>query len=265
MGDSSNIRQLVYSVVQGILNINPVTSAIATTISSYKVASQFKENCERISALELRQMEMTKFIEKVLSNFRALFDSLPDKDIQYPQLELAVPIVNTIETTDLSSCWNELYANMLANISSKTNCALVHPSFVSIIKQLSSDEIILFRNLTNSPCCAWPLIDVYDSRENGDSILLTNFTSCYIDLMSKPKLICSYIDNLSRLRLIDIKDSQLTDDSRYELCEREIDSLHMVNSIHYHKNTRRIFYHKIFVLTQYGILFKRAAFNQEET
>lgn len=80
----------------------------------------------------------------------------------------------------------------------------VHPAFVKIIKQLSSDEAKLLKYLSKKP--TQPLIDVVLQAPNNIGYIpqINNFTNIGDAICENPSNISSYIDNLERLKLIEI-------------------------------------------------------------
>lgn len=99
----------------------------------------------------------------------------------------------------------------------------VHPSYVDIIKQLSPDEAKYLRILPNHIYMLHPLIDVnccFGEEAKGTNPIISNFTNYNIDKLEHPKQICSCIDNLARLNLIEIPPEQhLANESLYKELE----------------------------------------------
>lgn len=157
--------------------------------------------------------ETEKLLEKKLENIS------PEKIVE-PEPYVAIPAIQQLSYSLDSEELREMYANLLAssmNMDTKTN---VHPSYVDIIKQLCPDEAKILKVLSENP--NQPLIDVKKVRKTDNSFLVIvhNFTVLAEGTCDNPYEIFSYIDNLERLKLIDIFDSTyLKDDSVYKPLE----------------------------------------------
>ena len=150
---------------------------------------------------------------------REKISKIPEEKICEPESYVAIPAIQQISYCENSEDLRNLYANLLAssmNIDTKWN---VHPSFVDIIKQLNPDEAKIMKNLVPNPMMTYPLVDVRLNQKNsqGGLTLLTNFTDVSLEIIDNPGNICSYIDNLERLKLIEIPALlSLTDPKSYE-------------------------------------------------
>lgn len=84
---------------------------------------------------------------------------------------------------------------------------MIHPSFVSIIGQLNSDEIKILNKLPNVANIPFPIIDVrmkVGKQEGKGITLIKNFSDIGYDLCDNPGNICAYIENLERLKLVEV-------------------------------------------------------------
>ena len=106
-----------------------------------------------------------------------------------------------------------------------------------------------------------PAIDVKlldkDKSSKGHQILMTNFTTIGLDVIENKANICSYIDNLIRLKIIEIPPTyHLTDETLYEPLEKSSLLDNLIPDIY--KESYTIGYrHKIIVITNFGLLFKQ--------
>jgi hypothetical protein len=103
-----------------------------------------------------------------------------------------------------------MYANLLAAAMNQKVASGAHPAFVEFIKQMTSDEAKLMRSFLN-PDAAFPIVTVKatDSDGSGGSWnVAVNVSllgeSATTDL---PDFTPSYIDNLCRLGLIEIREN----------------------------------------------------------
>lgn len=129
---------------------------------------------------------------------------IPEEKLTEPEPYVAVPALQQLSYSLDSEDLREMYANLLTssmNIDTKTN---VHPAFVEIIKQLCPDEAKLLKYLSRH--FQQPIIDVKLKLGNGQGYItiLQNFTAIADGVCDNPSAIGSYLDNLARLKLIDI-------------------------------------------------------------
>lgn len=145
---------------------------------------------------------------------------IPEEKLTEPEPYVAVPALQQLSYSLDSEDLREMYANLLAssmNIDKKTS---VHPAFVDIIKQLCPDEAKLLKYLSDKE--GQPLIDIHliQSKNREYSISLQNFTSIADGICENSLKISFYLDNLARLKLLDISDDRsLADDSEYKPLE----------------------------------------------
>lgn len=95
----------------------------------------------------------------------------------------------------------------------------VHPSFVDIIKQLNPDEAKLMKSLPPLIMAIHPLITVkfVNKKQQGENTLISNFTNVGLNKIENKDKICSYIENLERLKLIEIPPlTSMTNKSKYD-------------------------------------------------
>ena len=185
---------------------------------------------------------------------------VPQEKLIEPDPYVAIPAIQQISYCQNSEELRDMYANLLvASMNTDTKWA-VHPSYVDILKQLSPDEAKYINYLPNQIIVLHPLIDVdffIGDVPKGTNPIITNFTNYNLDKLEHPAQICSYIDNLVRLNLIEIPSGQrLQDISQY----KSLESHPLIkNPIHSDSRIKinYIYKHKIFRLTNLGINFKK--------
>lgn len=184
---------------------------------------------------------------------------IPEEKLVEPEPYVAIPAIQQISYCQNSDELRKLYANLLvASMNVDTKWA-VHPLYVDIIRQLNPDEAKYIRLLPDQISIPHPLIDINYSigEAKGTNPIIANFTNYNIEFLEHPEMICSYIDNLARLNLIEIPAYKwLTDETQYKSLEQHPLVQHPVNipkglPIHYH------YEHKIFRLTNLGVNFKK--------
>lgn len=182
---------------------------------------------------------------------------IPPEKLVEPEPYVAIPAIQQISYCQNSDELRDLYANLLTSSMNADKKWQVHPSFVDIIKQLNPDEAKYLKSLPPMIIPIYPLIDVDFSFDNtrGTHPIISNFTNHKLDILEKPENICSYIDNLHRLNLIEIPNEQvLTDPNVY----KELESHPMIQNPVGGNDTIKITYqykHKMFRLTNFGVNF----------
>ena len=85
-------------------------------------------------------------VEKTLEKFRLSLEGVPEPQIIPVRPEVGVPILEKLMyvTDDELS---DLYINLLSKASTAQSVRFVHPSFVSIVNNFSSDEALLLKKL----------------------------------------------------------------------------------------------------------------------
>lgn len=157
--------------------------------------------------------ETKKLLEKKLAN-------VAEDKITEPESYVAVPAIQQLSYSLDSEDLREMYANLLASSMNIETKISVHPAFVDIIKQLCPDEAKLLKYLSDKE--DQPLIDIHliQSKNREYSISLQNFTSIADGICENSLKISFYLDNLARLKLLDISDDRsLADDSEYKPLE----------------------------------------------
>ena len=161
--------------------------------------------------------------EKLAEEVQQRLATIPPENITEPKSEIAVPAIMANSYTS-SENLRSLYANLLAKSMDKTERS-AHPSYVEIIKQLSSDEALLLKSTIllkeSIPICSLRC-QKPSNFYNTDKLtlhpqnIIRAFTEGYdllpyyipqITLFS-PDELSIMIDNLLRLKLIDLPYNQ---------------------------------------------------------
>lgn len=149
----------------------------------------------------------------------AKLDNVPPEDVQQPKPHIAVPAIEALRYTGAESELAELYANLLATSMDRVTAYRAHPGFVDMIKNMSPDEARMMRFLATHG--DQPLINIKLVNDQGHF----RITHRHVSLLGikaqceHPSLAANYLDNLSRLGLLDIPDRYLTNESIYSEIE----------------------------------------------
>ncbi|MFN5351979.1 MAG: DUF4393 domain-containing protein [Alphaproteobacteria bacterium] len=154
------------------------------------------------------------FIPKV----KKYLDDIPKENIITPDEAIAGPILEAVKFKTDSDI-SELFAALLASAMDSKKKDLVHPAYIQIISELSSDEAKILKFLNEHKIGSYPIIDLHSKPKNEISkkMIFRNFTDLgYKALCNNLGFVPAYIDNMERLKLIDIpSDTWMTDKTEY--------------------------------------------------
>lgn len=186
---------------------------------------------------------------------------VPQEKLVEPEAYVAVPAMQQLLYCQDNEALRNLYANLLSSSMNIDKKWQVHPSFVDIIKQITPDEAKNMNSIPNFKNNFMPLIDVqlFDKNsagKGGHQLFVTNFTNIGIDIIERKNNICAYVDNLVRLKLLEIPATyHLTDISEYKPLEEHPILQAMIPEEY--KQVYDIRYrHKALQITNFGLLFK---------
>jgi hypothetical protein len=130
---------------------------------------------------------------------------IPQERIQTPSATVAGPALEALRWTGHDENLRELYANLLATSIDSATAATAHPAFVDMIKNMAPDEAKIMKFLaTRTP---YPVVDLkVNFKEDGGFIILSrHFSLIGRDAgCQHPQFATNYLDNLSRLGLIEV-------------------------------------------------------------
>jgi hypothetical protein len=156
---------------------------------------------------------MRLFAESVKDKLK----NIPEDKICEPEPYVAIPAIQQLSYCQDSIELRELYANLLVSSMNTDTKWQVHPSYVTIIKQLCPDEAKILKSLLENPDEVYPVVDIYKNIKEGVTMLLTNYTDSFFKYIENKKSICRYIDNFCRLGLLEIRDDVvITNNEIYE-------------------------------------------------
>ncbi len=169
---------------------------------------------------------LTKRVSEKLSD-------VPEENIETPPTNIAGPAVEALRYTGHNEHLRELYASLLAMSMNKNTLEKAHPSFVEVIKNLSTEEALILEHFVNEDI--YPKIDIQEILKDnkGHIIRFQNFTLFHeLDSRLKPNNIPTYLDNLQRLGIVEIlKDEYLANDKLYEELQASKALLSLIKSI----------------------------------
>ncbi|HSE15616.1 MAG TPA: DUF4393 domain-containing protein [Pyrinomonadaceae bacterium] len=142
--------------------------------------------------------------------------NIPENQIVTPPLLIAGPVVESLRYTATEPTLREMYAKLLAYSMDARTSHEAHPAFVEIIRQLSPDEahIVNFLRL-NAPHHYISGSIAFTSKRSTTSFSTKHYSDLSSDSgVTSDELVPSYIDNLTRLGLVEIIDINDPNDRR---------------------------------------------------
>jgi Abortive infection alpha len=145
-------------------------------------------------------------VEGFQKKLKQRLDEIPDERKVLPKPSIVGPAIQALEYAVLEDELADMFANLLASASDSETQDATHPAFVEIIKQLNPNEakiLSFFSGLNNQ----YAIVDVKDYN-NHSAYIVRNFMLQMQDVLSNPEDSQVSIENLQRLKLIDIEHNQ---------------------------------------------------------
>lgn len=171
-----------------------------------------------VSALVWGVDEIKGFvIDKVTQKLR----NVSAEDVIAPRPNVGGPILEALRYTGHDEALSDMYANLLASAMDISTATHSHPSFVELIKQMTSDEAKIMRLFLDRD--AYPTLTLRAEFKEGtsgyDHTLLVNdlgsLASC-----EGPAMTPYLLDNLRRLGLVElVREHGLHDEVGYKVLE----------------------------------------------
>lgn len=154
-----------------------------------------------VSGLVWGYEKIKDFIDNKVSE---KLQNVPEENIVSPPANIAGPALESLRYTGGIDELRELYANLIASSMDSNTLDNVHPCFVEIIKQLSSDEAKLLNYFSTN--IQLPLITIRSKNDDDSSQDVIRFFSDIGEQigMKDNSDISSYIDNLCRLGILEV-------------------------------------------------------------
>ncbi len=130
---------------------------------------------------------------------------VPEENITTPDPTLAVPAIEALRYTAHNEALREMFSNLIASAMDKSTAPLAHPSFVEIIKQISSEEAKIIKLLDGKTSIPVVKLRIYGQPDHHFAEPLINFSMLPFQAgCSYPDLGPSYLENITRLGLTNI-------------------------------------------------------------
>jgi len=136
--------------------------------------------------------------------------NLPPEKIVTPNPSVAGPAIEALKFSGHCPELRELFANLISSSINADEADKAHPAFIEVIKQISADEARILHRV--SKLRDYPVITSWDIRNieyqlptPNNRILEEGLRSLCNDIsIDNSDLFPNYIDNLRRLRLVEI-------------------------------------------------------------
>lgn len=157
---------------------------------------------------------------EIIDIVKDTIDNIPqDKRIQ-PNKRLFVPLIQQLSYSTDDALLKESYKKLLESSMNLDKISYVHPAFLNIISQLCSDEIKILNSLPPVLLHLEPVINMRMKIGNQEGLGITQvkyFSDIGYGKCTFPENICQYLENLERLKLIEIPFGKLLiDQTKYD-------------------------------------------------
>lgn len=185
--------------------------------------------------------------------------NIPPERLTAPRSDITVPAIEAMRYSQLR---NEIVF-LIASTMDENRADIAHPSFIEIIKQLTVDEVRLLSALPAEenviPFINLHYVDQIDRIKLAIRFIIPGAVAevCY-----KKRAIPRYIDNLLRLKLVEIPSgSKINDNSFYQSLLREpfLAEPSLQPPKHLHKRVEK----KLLRLTNFGAAFRTCCIDQK--
>lgn len=170
-----------------------------------------------------------------------------------PEAHIAVPALQYISYCMDNEELRDMYANLLASSMNKVVKNEVHPSYVEIIKQLCPDEAKILRHLAQQE--GIPLIGIRYKRPNSSDgfDIVKHFSNVgYLVHAEFPKNLPQYLDNLTRLGLLNIDSTHSLTFKEFYKPLRECDDFKQMLQIP--ENYQSVGYSQVQQIDHFGVI-----------
>lgn len=207
-----------------------------------------------VSALVWGYDQIKEFVDHKVTE---KLQNVPKENIVTPPPHVAGPALESLRYTGSIEELKELYANLLASSMDSATTKDAHPSFVEIIKQLSSEEAKLLTALISTE--QEPALTIRNNREDnsGGRDQFRNFTVLGENVgVQDYGRIPNYLDNLCRLGLLEIPASYaLIGEGRYKHLDEHPVVKAISESIDNEEGRKSELVHKTIIVTGLGRQF----------
>lgn len=188
-----------------------------------------------LAPLKIMVMSYDLIMETVSSSLTEKLKRVPPERLITPSPIIAGPTLEALRFTGHEEDLRELFVNLLASSMDSHTAPTAHPGFVEIIKQITPDEAKVINYIARCLSKGLPIPIVHikaQSPSGAYHYVEKNVTTCGIDAgCVHADLIGSYLDNLSRLGLINLLDTVYARKGAYDKIYHHPDYRELISSI----------------------------------
>ncbi len=214
MGEENKIRDAV-DAATGLVKAVPVYENIVQPAAKeigaglQTVAKTVHIALAPVSALVWGFEQIKEFVGTSVAK---RLEKIPKDKIITPPAQIAGPALEALRYTGHEETLREMYGKLLATSMNADQATSAHPGFVEIIKQMSPDEARICKLFKNKN--EFPTIDLHlkdDGCVDGSyKSVMPHYSRLGYDAgCLYPRFIQRYLDNLSRLGIVEIPASGL--------------------------------------------------------
>jgi len=196
VADGLGLKSLLPAVYKDLLSpaARELGDGLATIAKAVKIA---------LAPIEATVWGYEKVREWLSLRVTNLLAERKTTEIISPPLSISGPLTIQIMFASEENELREMYANLLASAMDKKTAGDAHPSFVTIIQQLTADEARVISQIA-SVGETWPSWHGSSSglQRTGDNLMENLDKFCLQTQIVRPDNIPVYIENLIRLRLL---------------------------------------------------------------
>ena len=158
--------------------------------------------------------------DDVINIVKEVIENLPENQRIKPNKRVFVPLIQQLSYSIEEEYIKDRYKKLLESTMNIEKIGKLHPAFLSILSQLTSDEIKILNSLPLDMLNTEPLISMRLKINEQKGLGITQvkyFSDIGYGKCEYPENICKYLENLERLKLIEIPFGiKLEDEEKYE-------------------------------------------------
>ena len=261
MGDENKIRDAA-DAIAGVAKavpvyqdvVQPAAKEVGTALQT--LAKTVHIALAPVSALVWGYEQLKDFVSTRVTE---RLKDVPPENIIPPKPNVAGPALEALRYTGHEESLSEMYANLLAAAMTKDTAAGAHPSFVEIIKQLTSDEAKLLKYMSSAPILPMISVSRTIAGQEGQVTILSNYSHLGLHAQCEyPEMTPTYIDNLSRLGITHVPEfGHYTDANHYQALENHPEILQLKAKIESNAGVSVTIQKKFVAITELGKQFSR--------
>lgn len=243
-----------------------------------KDTPEFAEGARQLAKrIAIRQEILTNFYKPIARLFgvanhyfesdfgtdmAAKLANVPEEDLVAPKASLAAPAMQQLGYSLDEPDLKEMYLNLLAAASDKHRSSSAHPSFVEVIKQLSSEETVLLNKILTCEKFYTPIVNLIVKTTKGWQVGASHVLRIDDEVTGHPTTLpnsAMFVANWIRLGLVEVRyGTSVSEPGAYDWVDQRPEML--ARNTHPEQDEDKKIQHEKGVInpTPYGMLFRDA-------